>query len=296
MAKISVLILGATGMLGNGLFWGLNKRPNLKVWGTTRGDEGKKYFSSELNKQIMPFVDVLDAEGLLKLFSFVKPDMVINGVGLIKQNPDMDDTHLAIELNSLLPHRLAEICGKMEARLIHFSTDCVFSGLKGNYLETDPSDAKDIYGKSKFLGEVTLANALTVRTSIIGHGLETHLSLIDWFLVQKKSINGYKNVIYSGLPTVEWANIIADYILPNSKLSGLYHVAAEPIAKIDLLNLVSKIYGKKIAIKPVREPINDRSLNADRFRKRTGYQPPKWPILIKKMHQYYQTNSKFVKF
>jgi len=296
MAEKTIVILGVTGMLGNGLFWGLNKKPGLKVWGTTRQNEGEKYFSHEENAQIIPNIDVLDIDGLAKLFSFLKPDLVINAVGLIKQNPAMDDTLLAIKLNSLLPHQLAQICKNTNARLVHFSTDCVFSGAKGNYLENDSSDAEDIYGKTKFLGEVSYPNALTVRTSIIGHGIESHLSLIDWFLDQKKSIKGYKNVIYSGLPTTEWANVIADYILPNPKLSGLYHVASEPISKFDLLELVSRVYNKKIKIEPVEEPVNDRSLNASRFTKKTGYHSPKWSQLIREMHNYYKSNKHFIKF
>lgn len=295
MAK-TILIVGSTGMLGNGLFSGLSQRPDLEVYGTTRELEGKKFFSPVENQRIIPFIDVLDQKNFEKVLAKIKPEVVINAIGLIKQNPNMGDSELAIRLNSLLPHELAKSCRKFKARLIHFSTDCVFSGLKGNYLETDFADAKDFYGKTKFLGEVSYPNSLTVRTSIIGHGLELQASLVDWFLAQKGPISGYQNVIYSGLPTTEWVNIIADYIIPNKKLSGLYHVSAEPISKLELLKLIAKMYGKNITIEPVNDPINDRSLNSNRFRKKTGYTPPSWPQLIKKMYQYYKKNNQFIRF
>lgn len=294
--KIKVLIIGATGMLGNALLTELSRKKDLVVFGTIRHKVEAQYLSEKLQKNIVYNIDVENTRSLVNAFDLVKPDIVLNCVGLIKQLAKPNDAELYILMNALLPHRLAALCGLIGARLIHFSTDCVFSGGKGNYNERDLSDAADIYGKTKYLGEVTGEHCLTLRTSIIGHGLETHVSLVDWFLNQQDKIQGFKKVIYSGLPTVEIARILYDYVFPHKKLSGLYHVSADPISKYDLLKLIAKEYGKKIEIKPFADINSDRSLDSSRFQKITGYKPPKWPILIKKMHQYYKKNNNFIQF
>jgi dTDP-4-dehydrorhamnose reductase len=171
--------------------------------------------------------------------------------------------------------------------LIHVSTDCVFSGSRGNYRESDTSDATDLYGKSKFIGEVSYPHTITLRTSIIGHELTGNHSLIGWFLAQSGPVKGYTKAIFSGLPTVELARVVRDHVLPNRDLSGLYHVAAEPIDKFDLLNIVAKAYGKDIAIEPDDRVSIDRSLNAERFRAATGYVAPAWPDLIARMRDFH---------
>jgi dTDP-4-dehydrorhamnose reductase len=186
----------------------------------------------------------------------------------------------------LLPHRLAGLCELVGARLVHMSTDCVFSGKKGDYHESDPSDAEDLYGKSKFLGEVVYPHAITLRTSIIGHELQGARSLIDWFLSQERQCKGYTKAIYSGMPTVVLAQLVRDVIIPQTDLTGLYHVAAKPISKFDLLRLVADVYGKTIEIIPDDKLVIDRSLNAERFRDATGYVAPGWPKLIELMHTY----------
>ena len=169
--------------------------------------------------------------------------------------------------------------------MIHVSTDCVFSGDRGGYTESDPPDAQDLYGRSKLLGEVDLPNAITLRTSIIGHELDevnSH-SLIGWFLNQKGTVNGFRRAVFSGLPTVELARVIRDHVLVQPALHGLYHVAAEPINKFDLLQLVAGVYGKTISLQPCDDPVIDRSLDASRFRDATGYSAPSWPELVARM-------------
>ena len=191
----------------------------------------------------------------------------------------------AVPINTLLPHRvqrLAEIAG---ARLVHISTDCVFSGAKGNYLETDKADAADVYGLSKYLGEVAAPNAVTLRTSIIGHELASANGLVEWFLAQEQGIKGFTKAIFSGLPTVELARVVRDFVLPRPEITGLYHVSADRIAKYDLLRLVGHVYGHDIPIEPDASLIIDRSLNSDRFRSATGYAPPSWPDLIEAMNR-----------
>jgi len=294
--KTKILIIGVTGMLGNALFTQLSGRKNFIVYGTVRNKTEIKLLEERYQKNVVADIDINNTDSLIEVFGKIKPDIVLNCVGLIKQVMNENDTVNALLINALLPHRLASLCKAINARLIHFSTDCVFSGRLGNYCEADPSDAEDVYGKTKFLGELLYDHTVTLRTSIIGHGLESHVSLVDWFLGAKGKIEGYRNVIYSGLTTVEFANIVAEYVIPNDKLKGLYHVSAEPISKYDLLSLIGQIYGKKITINPSDREVSDRSLNSERFREATGYKPPTWPKLVRNMYRYYQKNKNFIQF
>ncbi len=157
---------------------------------------------------------------------------------------------------------------------------------KVNYTENDFADANDLYGRSKFLGEVDYPNSITLRTSIIGHELGRSRSLIGWFLDQQSSVKGFTRVIFSGLPTIELAQIVYNIVIPKPNLTGLYHVAVKPINKFDLLHLVAKIYQKTIEIIPSNKLIIDRSLNAERFNQATGYATPEWPELIKAMYEF----------
>lgn len=281
---MKILVLGATGMLGSMMMRLFQKDARYEAWGTMRDISGLKYFPVETHSRLIHTVDVLDENRLRSVFDSVQPDVVINCVGLIKQLANADDPLIVLPVNAMLPHRLARLCGEFGARLIHISTDCVFAGDKGFYDESSESDAKDLYGKSKYIGEVTqLPHVITLRTSIIGHELNSCYALIDWFLSQKNSVNGYVNAIYSGLPTVELIRVIMDYVLPRSELNGLYQVASNPINKYDLLMLVSEVYGKKITIIPDETFSIDRSLNGARFATATNYIVPEWPQLVEMM-------------
>lgn len=281
-----ILVLGASGMLGNAVVRVLSEKADLQVFGTVRAASGKRFFDSRVGENLIPGVDVLDTDSLTQAFIKARPDVVINCVGLVKQLAAADDPLQAIPINTLLPHRLANFCEVARARLVHISTDCVFSGDKGGYLESDSSDAEDLYGKSKFLGEVSYPNSITLRTSIIGHELQNAHSLIDWLLAQEGSCRGYTEAIFSGVPTVVLAHIIRDVVLPRPELFGLYHVAAKPIAKFDLIKLVAKVYGKKIEIIPDDKLKIDRSLNGTRFAEAFGYVVPDWEEMIKLMFTY----------
>jgi dTDP-4-dehydrorhamnose reductase len=280
---MKILVLGVSGMLGNAVFRYCSEDSQHDVVGSARSDGVRRNFSTELAQRIVVGTDVDNQDSLALLFARVKPDVVINCVGLIKQLADANDPLQAIPINSLLPHRLARLCDIAGARLIHVSTDCVFSGSKGNYLESDASDAKDLYGRSKFLGEVDYPHCITLRTSIIGHELNSAKSLVGWFLAQQGTVKGYTKAVFSGLPTIELAHVIRDIVLPQPALHGLYHVAAEPINKFDLLTLVAQAYKKQIDIVADEQLTIDRSLNAERFRSATGYVAPAWPELIQKM-------------
>lgn len=257
----------------------------MVAWGTARSEDSRRYFPSDLSSQIIVGVDVEHHDSLVRAIAATRPDVVVNCVGLVKQLADANDPLRAVPINTILPHRLAALCQASGARLVHISTDCVFSGARGNYLESDVPDADDLYGRSKLLGEVDYPNAVTLRTSIIGHELSGQRSLVNWFLAQQGTVKGYARAIFSGLPTVELASIVRDVVLPCPQLHGLYHVAAKPISKFDLLQLVAKTYHKDIEIIASDELVIDRSLNPARFRDATGYVAPEWPTLVQLMHE-----------
>jgi dTDP-4-dehydrorhamnose reductase len=283
---MKVLIIGASGMLGNAMMRLLAQDPALDVWGTARSAAVRQYFPHALGERIISGVDVENLDTLTRVLAELRPAVLVNCVGLVKQLAAADDPLLALPINAMLPHRLARLCELGGTRLVHVSTDCVFSGAKGSYLESDPPDAEDLYGRSKFLGEVAAPQAVTLRTSIIGHELAGTRGLIDWFLSQEGPVKGYRRAIFSGLPTVELARVVRDFVLPRPEISGVFHVAAKPIAKLELLRLVAGTYGKAVEIVPDDSVVIDRSLNADRFRAATGYEAPDWPDLVARMHEF----------
>ena len=281
---MKVLVIGASGMIGSTIIRVLSEKEEWDVFGTVRSGEVKRFFSPKIAERLVTGIDVENHDTLVKVFAQVRPDVVINCAGLTKHLPGAEDHLVAIPINALMPHRLAGLCDLIGARLIHVSTDCIFSGKKGGYTEDDPADAADIYGKSKFLGEVNYPHAITLRTSTIGHELQSAHGLLDWFLSQQGQCKGFARAIFSGLPTVVFAQVIRDVVIPRSDLFGLYHVAAKPIAKYDLLRLIAEVYGKSIEIVREDQFEIDRSLNAERFRVATGYVAPDWPELIKLMY------------
>ncbi|MGS0738609.1 dTDP-4-dehydrorhamnose reductase family protein [Pseudomonas sp. GG8] len=282
---MKVLLLGVTGMLGNAAYRAFCSDSRYEVWGTLRNASGARYFAPETRGNLISGVDVSDFDSIVSVFNRIKPDVVINCVGLIKQLADANNPLSVLPINAMLPHRLSLLCGMVGARLVHISTDCVFSGRKGQYTESDTSDADDLYGKSKFIGELQdIDHAITLRTSIIGHELASHYALVDWFLSQDKAVKGFSRAIFSGLPTIELARVIKDFVLPNPSLNGLYHVSVEPISKFSLLKLVAEIYDKKIDIIEDDSFKIDRSLVSERFKHATGYNAPAWPALIQLMH------------
>ena len=287
MSEMKALILGGTGMLGHKVFEVLRVEVP-ETWCAVRchKDTEAKLAPGLLDDdRVIGGVDVTDFAALEKLLLHLHPRVVINCVGVIKQRAQAKSAIPSIEINALLPHKLAEVCARWGGRLIHFSTDCVFSGLRGNYAEADLSDAQDLYGKSKYLGEVTtLANALTLRTSIIGRELTQFQSLLEWFLAQNgNSVQGYKRAIYSGVTTNYMATLIPPLISDFPDLSGLYQVTARAISKYDLLCQLREAYGLNIEIEPNDEFVCDRSMSGMRFEGATGIRTPQWSDLIKQL-------------
>jgi dTDP-4-dehydrorhamnose reductase len=286
MEKNKILILGVTGMLGHALFDRLSGHKYLDVHATARSTEGlSRWFPNDLFERIRGNVDADNFDTIIRVIADLKPNVVINCIGIIKQMAAAQDPIISISINALFPHRLALVCKVANARMIHISTDCVFNGAKGGYSENDSSNATDLYGRTKFLGEVYYPHCVTLRTSIIGHELKGKHSLIEWFLAQKGKVQGYTNAIYSGFPTVEMARIIGEYIIPNTDLKGLYHLSSDPISKYELLRLVAEKYKKQIEIEPFDDFRLDRSLDSTLFQSITGYTPPSWPELVDRMYR-----------
>ena len=272
-------------MLGSALLKYFSAMPNVEVRGTVRSQPKNMHFLDKFRHQLEGGVDVFDLQEIRVLLSSYEPEIVINCVGIVKQLQEAENPLISIPVNSVLPHQLSAICADINARLIHFSTDCVFSGLKGMYKESDFADANDLYGRSKYLGEVvSQPHVLTLRTSIIGHELYGAHSLVNWFLSQSEKVQGYTKAIFSGLPTIEIAKIIDKFILGNPKLSGLYHLSGNPISKYDLLCLINKQYHKHLEIQADDRITINRSLNSDLFRAAVGYRPKDWTVLISDMY------------
>jgi dTDP-4-dehydrorhamnose reductase len=280
---MKVLIFGGKGMLGHKLVQRLSGK--FDVWATVRGasiDYGQ--FGFLPSERTIGTVDAAHPAEIHKVLDMVAPDVVINAIGIIKQLPSSRDVIRTLEINSIFPNRLADLTHEFGYRLICISTDCVFNGEKGMYTEESIPDAKDLYGKSKNLGEVTGERCLTLRTSIIGRELGTHHSLVDWFLNNEdKMVKGYVNAIYSGFPTVVFADIIASLITDHPELHGLYHVSSDPINKYDLLQLIKKYFHAHIEIERYEEFRIDRSLDSTKFRRETAFKPIGWEEMIERM-------------
>jgi dTDP-4-dehydrorhamnose reductase len=270
-------------MLGHRLLMAL--RGEWEVWAAVRRPlrEYERYGIFERATTI-DGVDVIDIQSVIDALARVRPNVVINCVGIIKQLPTAHDPLISLTVNSVLPHRLHRLCQAAGSRLIHFSTDCVFRGDKGMYTEDDPSDAIDLYGRTKFLGETAGAGALTLRTSIIGRELETRSGLVEWFLSQRgKRVSGYTRAIYTGFTTHAMARILRTIMAEHPELSGTVQVASDPISKHDLLKLLRSAYHADIEVVPEDATRIDRSLDGSRFRRLTGFVPPSWPAMIEDM-------------
>lgn len=267
-------------MLGHKVLQGCGAR--FDTWATFRGDVAR-YVSCGLieRERAVTGVDAMRFETVERALREVKPDVVVNCIGVVKQLAEGHDPIVSITINSLLPHRVAAVCADIGARVIHVSTDCVFSGRKGMYLESDQPDAEDLYGRSKLLGEVATDNALTLRTSIIGRELRSTTGLVEWFLSNRGGeVKGFSEAVFSGLTTSALAALIGDLIASGEPLHGLYQVSAEPINKYDLLLLLDRAYEANVMIRRSTELRIDRSLDSARFRQAAGWQPASWPDMV----------------
>jgi dTDP-4-dehydrorhamnose reductase len=232
-------------------------------------------------ERTIPRVDVMDRPALAATLRRLAPGVIVNCIGVIKQRVEATAAVPSISINSLLPHELATWAREWGGRVIHFSTDCVFSGRDGGYTEESPPDAEDLYGRSKFLGEVACENALTLRTSIIGRELNSFASLLEWFLAQRgKTVRGFTRVVYAGVTTNHMAGLVCRLIDEHPALNGLYQVTSPPIAKHDLLCMLRDAYRLDVEIVPEDGTVSDRSMRGERFLRATGCGMPSWPALV----------------
>ena len=278
-----VLVLGASGMLGHKLMEVLSEI--FSIFGTVRGSAVSYRDHPVLGEfSLIGDVNADDFESIDRVVSRVEPDVVINCIGIIKQMECIKDPLISIAINSLFPHKLAKLCRSRNVRMIHISTDCVFSGRKGNYSEDDIPCAEDLYGRTKLLGEVGCPGCLTIRTSIIGRELKGSLGLAEWFISQRGGIvNGYAHAIYTGFTTLALAKIIGDIISHYPDLCGIWHISSDPISKFDLLSHLNREFDLNITINKDENFFCDRSLNSSRFRDMTGFKPPTWKEMIAQM-------------
>lgn len=280
---MKVLVLGGAGMLGHKMFQILKERvPD--TWCTVRKAEPAGVLGKvELlrDNHVICGVDASDACALHRLITDRCPEVIVNCIGVIKQRAEAKAAIPSIKINALLPHQLNEWCAGWNGRLIHFSTDCVFSGKRGSYSENDTPDAEDLYGRTKYLGEVGSGRAVTLRTSIIGRELTEFKSLLEWFLQQNHGkIMGYTRAYYSGVTTNYLAGLVARIIEEQPELSGLYQVTGATIPKYELLCLLRDAFAMDVEIRPDKGFFCDRSMLGTKFTQATGYLTPSWPDLI----------------
>lgn len=270
-----ILVFGGDGMLGHELLLAWAERHSVSA--TFRDDLP----AAPPGVRVLPGVDVRRPDDAIQALAAARPEAVVNAVGIVKQRPTARDAIQSLEVNALFPHRLAQACRAAGARLVHLSTDCVFSGEKGRYLEADRPDPHDLYGRSKLLGEVEEPGSLTLRTSIIGLELKRRTSLVEWWLAQRGPIRGYRRAIYSGLTTMEMARAIEHLLLREPGLSGLFHLASAPISKYDLLAGLGERLGRRdVTLQPDDAFACDRSLDASALLSRTTYRVPPWSAML----------------
>lgn len=282
--NMRIVVLGATGMLGHKLVQRLSR--HNEVHATVRNEKS----SELLRRAVADDISILDGieaenfDSILNVIERIEPDAILNCIGIVKQSPESQDPVKSIKINSLFPQQLAEYCSNKGIRLVCYSTDCVFSGMKGKYTQDDIPDPVDIYGRSKLLGEVDRRGCITIRSSIIGRELSMKRGLVEWLIAQTgKNVLGYRNAIFSGFSTLEMANITSLLLNEHKELNGIWQVASPPITKYDLLCLIREVAGLVIGIEPDDRFKCDRSLDGSRFEKATGYIAPDWQRMVRSM-------------
>jgi dTDP-4-dehydrorhamnose reductase len=281
---MKVIILGAGGMLGHKMVQRLSTQ--FETIATLRNPIKDKVASYCFSKaKIVTGILADNISSIKKLLDEEQPDVVINCIGVIKQLKESKDPLPTLKTNAVFPQLVGKLCSERKIRFIHFSTDCVFSGKKGNYLESDIPDSDDLYGISKQLGEVIYPRCLVIRTSIIGRELRHGVSLVEWFLSQRSGqVKGYTKALYTGFTTNAMADLVANLIQNHPTLEGLWHVSSDPINKYELLQIINQVYELDIQIEPYDQFKCDRRLDSTAFRQLTQFKPLSWQEMINKMH------------
>ncbi len=280
---MKIIILGSNGILGSTLFHYLKNKKNLKVLTISRSKKSNK------NINLSNFSNFKKLEN--KLIKN-KPNYLINCIGVTKYSNSYNNKKLTNIINTKMPIRLAKFCELNKIYFLHISTDCVFTGKKGNYSESMKKDSIDLYGYSKNKGEIKNKFTTTIRTSFIGPEINSNKSLLNWFLSQKKKVKGYKNAFFSGLTSLELSKIIFTYFIQkNLLLNKIINVGSSRISKLTLLNKIKKIFNKKIKIIIYPTFKIDRSLNSKKFRKLTGYKTKNWTKMLVELRTFMIRNK-----
>lgn len=277
---MKVLVLGAGGMIGHIMYAKLKK--TCDVYGCLRRSiaDYNQFKIFDPNK-IFDGVDVNDFKNVETILNQLKPDVILNCIGITLRKKEINDLMACIDINSLFPHKLKAWVQNNGAHLIHFSTDCVFNGKNDFYNELSSPSANDTYGKTKYLGEVIGEHCLTIRGSMIGRELYGKSELLEWALSQSgKTILGYKNVSYSGVTTSTMADLIEKIILSGTLLTGLWHVSSMPISKFDLLVKINNAFNLKMKINEESDHCSKKNLNSDKIKKQLGFVCPSWDEMI----------------
>jgi dTDP-4-dehydrorhamnose reductase len=274
---MKIVILGGTGMIGHKLWHNLSKRFDDVYTIIHRAKKEFESYGIYNGDKVIDSIDVRDFKLLDGILLGLRPHVIINCIGITKRNPDSNNAISCLILNALLSHMLAE-WGKVHgARVIVFGTDCVFNGKEGNYVEESLPSAEDLYGRTKYLGEIRERNCLTLRTSFIGRELTSFTELLEWFLAQDgKTIKGFRKALYTGVSTIYLSRVVGDLIEYHQNLSGLYHLSGEIISKYDLLCLARDAFKVNIEIIPDDSFICSRTLIGERFKKAIGVTVPSW--------------------
>ena len=281
---MKILLIGANGLIGYNIFKYLIKSKRFQIFLLVRSKKDiNKYYASLEFDRFIEFKDFKNTSFLKSSLSQLKPSLVLNCAGITKHNPNIKNIEEVLYINSIFPKILSEICSMLEIRLIHLSSDCIFSGKLGMYADKSFPDAYDLYGMSKALGEIDKENQLTIRTSTIGHEVQTSYGLLNWFLKQSEC-KGYKNVVFSGPTTLELSKILKNKIIPNPNLKGVLNISSDPIDKYSLLKLIKEIYSLDIIINPCSEIKINRSLNSGKFRALANYSVKSWKDMIREMY------------
>jgi len=275
---MKILILGGDGMIGHKMGQVLSAQ-NHEIVISIR--EKKDLTLKSISSKAKVFFNDFLKDNILDFLDKVNPDVIINAIGITIRRGSTKNISDTIYLNSFFPHQLSNWALAFKKRLIHFSTDCVFSGSEGSYLEDTTLDALDYYGKTKGLGEINSKSSLTIRSSMIGPELFNKTELFEWIINNKeKEINGFSRVMYSGVTTVYMAKLVADLIDNHKNLSGIYNVASKPISKFELLHLINDNFDLGLIINDDKTVISNKTLNASKIEKQIGLQPPSWDDLI----------------
>lgn len=293
----SIVVLGCSGMLGHKLMQTISESTDYHVYGTVRSMTSNRVTQIPRNKNTTVVSDIHadNLAPLKKLLAETHPVAIVNCIGIVKQLPEGSQPIPSIKINSLLPHQLAEMSREVGSRFFHFSTDCVYSGTKGFYSETDATDPQDLYGKSKAIGEVGGPGCFTIRSSIIGPELDSHLGLFEWFCLQRgKKVKGYRKALYTGFTTTAMSRILLMLIEKFPEMSGVWNVASDPISKYEILCKINKILNLGITVEEDQSYAMNRTLDGSKFKNATGFSSPSWDEMLTQLGQDEEIRRRFL--